>query len=91
MSPKPTNSLGILPERQARTPAPPNGAATPAADRVNTPVPLLRANGTAPQTVVDRPSTPATSTRLAIDRHVQVPMLLYQLLIACVAFHGQRK
>ncbi|KAG1857214.1 transcription factor/nuclear export subunit protein 2-domain-containing protein [Suillus tomentosus] len=67
MSPKPTNSLNILPERQTRTPAPPNGAATPAADRVNTPVPLLRANGTAPQTIVDRPSTPATSTRLAID------------------------
>jgi THO complex subunit 2 len=78
MSPKPANSTGNLPEKQARTPAPPNGAATPAADRVSTPVPLtsLRVNGAASQAVVDRPSTPATSTRLAIDRHVQIFFLL---------------
>ncbi|KAG2043203.1 transcription factor/nuclear export subunit protein 2-domain-containing protein [Suillus americanus] len=69
MSPKPANSTGNLPEKQARTPAPPNGAATPVADRVGTPVSLtsLRANGAASQTIADRPSTPATSTRLAID------------------------
>ncbi|KAG1874783.1 transcription factor/nuclear export subunit protein 2-domain-containing protein [Suillus subalutaceus] len=69
MSPKPANSTSNLPERQTRTPAPPNGAATPAADRVSTPVPLnsLRANGAVSQAIVDRPSTPATSTRLAID------------------------
>ncbi|KAG1756059.1 transcription factor/nuclear export subunit protein 2-domain-containing protein [Suillus lakei] len=69
MSPKPANSTGILPEKHARTPAPPNGAATPVADRVSTPVPptSLRANGAALQAVVDRPTTPATSTRLAID------------------------
>ncbi|KAG2755797.1 hypothetical protein P692DRAFT_20853707 [Suillus brevipes Sb2] len=68
MSPKPSN-MGNLPEKQARTPAPLNGAATPTADRLGTPVPLatLRANGAGSQTAVDRPSTPASSTRLAID------------------------
>lgn len=72
MSPKP-NSMGNFPEKQARTPAPLNGAATPTADRLGTPVPLatLRANGAGSQTVVDRPSTPASSTRLTIDRHVR--------------------
>ncbi|KAG2361997.1 transcription factor/nuclear export subunit protein 2-domain-containing protein [Suillus spraguei] len=69
MSPKPANSTSNLPEKQARTPAPPNGAATPAADRVSTPVPpsSLRVNGAASQTAVDRPSTPVTFTRSAID------------------------
>ncbi|KAG2148090.1 transcription factor/nuclear export subunit protein 2-domain-containing protein [Suillus clintonianus] len=65
MSPKPANSAGILPEKQARTPIPLNGAATPVADRTSTPVPtLLRANGAASQAVVDRPTTPATSTSI---------------------------
>lgn len=90
MSPKPAPMV-ILPEKPARVPVPPNSTGTtPAADRVNTPVlpTSLRVNGTP---TGDRPITPATSTRLAIDRYVQVLILCYLSLITLLASHGQRK